>query len=92
MVAAAYAKDLLYRITPHQVEQEARIVNVLKKYTNINFEGHNSGLDPTKDQLTRARGRDSVSVPGGRTHESHMPWEYDPRASLGILRLSKPTT
>jgi nucleoside phosphorylase len=47
MVAAAYAKDLLYRIAPQQVEQEARIVNVLKEgdhYTNITFGSHNSGF------------------------------------------------
>ncbi|KAL4946534.1 hypothetical protein BDV06DRAFT_233121 [Aspergillus oleicola] len=47
MVAAAYAKDLLYRIAPQQVEQEARIVNTLKEgdhYTNITFGGHNSGF------------------------------------------------
>ncbi|KAJ6059735.1 uncharacterized protein N7446_000385 [Penicillium canescens] len=47
MTAAAYAKDLLYRIAPQQVEQEARIVNVLKEgdhYTNITFGGDNSGF------------------------------------------------
>jgi hypothetical protein len=47
MVAAAYAKDLLYRIAPQQVEQEAKIVNVLKEgdhHTNITFGGHNSGF------------------------------------------------
>ncbi|KXG45628.1 uncharacterized protein PGRI_033950 [Penicillium griseofulvum] len=47
MVAAAYAKDLLYRIAPQQVEQEARIVNVLKEgdhYTKITFGSYNSGF------------------------------------------------
>ncbi|KAJ5306243.1 hypothetical protein PENANT_c182G09225 [Penicillium antarcticum] len=47
MVAAAYAKDLLYRIAPQQVEQETKIVNVLKEgdhYTNITFGNHNSGF------------------------------------------------
>ena len=47
MVAAAYAKDLLYRITSQQVEQEPKIVNVLKEryhHTNITFGSHNSGL------------------------------------------------
>ncbi|CAG8136049.1 unnamed protein product [Penicillium nalgiovense] len=47
MVAAAYAKDLLYRIAPQQVEQEARIVKVLKEgdhHTNITFGGYNSGF------------------------------------------------
>ena len=47
MVAAAYAKDLLYRIAPQQVEQEAKIVNFLKEgdhLTNITFGGYNSGF------------------------------------------------
>ncbi|KAI9932607.1 hypothetical protein ASPWEDRAFT_33492 [Aspergillus wentii DTO 134E9] len=47
MVAAAYAKDLLYRIVPQQVEQEAKISTVLKEgyhHTNIKFGAHNSGF------------------------------------------------
>jgi hypothetical protein len=53
MVAAAYAKDLLYRIAPHQVEQEARIVNVLKEgdhYTNITFGSYNSGVQVGRNE------------------------------------------
>lgn len=47
MVAAAYAKDLLLRIVPQQVDQEAKIINVLKeggRHTHINFGNHNSGF------------------------------------------------
>jgi nucleoside phosphorylase len=46
MVAAAYAKDLLYRLGPQQVEQEAKIINILKEgdhHTHITFGGNNSG-------------------------------------------------
>lgn len=47
MVAAAYAKDLLYRLVPQQVGQEAKILNILKEgdhHTHITFGGHNSGM------------------------------------------------
>ncbi|CAG8014027.1 unnamed protein product [Penicillium salamii] len=40
MVAVAYAKDLLYRIVPHQMEKETRIINILKEgvhHTHIKF-------------------------------------------------------
>jgi nucleoside phosphorylase len=40
MTAAAYAKDLLGRIVPQQVEREAKIVNT----THISFTGPNSGI------------------------------------------------
>ncbi|KAJ5727055.1 hypothetical protein N7493_004875 [Penicillium malachiteum] len=47
MVAAAYTKDLLYRIVPQQVEREAKIINILKEgdhHTHITFGTVNSGL------------------------------------------------
>jgi hypothetical protein len=48
MVAAAYAKDLLHRIVPQHVEQEANIVNTLKQegdhHTHITFGGNNASF------------------------------------------------
>ncbi|CAG8356082.1 unnamed protein product [Penicillium salamii] len=47
MTAAAYAKDLLNRIAPWHVEQEAKIVNIIKEgdhHTNVQFSGANHGL------------------------------------------------
>ncbi|CAG7947298.1 unnamed protein product [Penicillium olsonii] len=46
MTAAAYAKDLLNRIVPWQVEQEAKIVNIFKEgdHHTINFSGENRGV------------------------------------------------
>ncbi|KAJ5151478.1 uncharacterized protein N7482_010730 [Penicillium canariense] len=47
MVAAAYTKDLLYRIMPQQVEQQAKALTVLKEgdhRTNISFGNHNRGF------------------------------------------------
>ena len=45
MVAAAYAKDLLYQVVPQQVEKEAKIVDILQDHhTIIPFSGGNSGL------------------------------------------------
>ena len=47
MVAAAYAKDLLRRIAPHQVEHEAKIVNIIKEgdhHTHVVFGNQNSGF------------------------------------------------
>lgn len=41
------AKDLLYRLVPQQVGQEAKILNILKEgdhHTHITFGGHNSGM------------------------------------------------
>ncbi|KAJ6133754.1 hypothetical protein N7523_000076 [Penicillium sp. IBT 18751x] len=47
LVAAAYAKDLLRRIAPQQVEREAKIVNILKegdRHTHITFGNQNRGF------------------------------------------------
>ncbi|OJI99266.1 hypothetical protein ASPVEDRAFT_38717 [Aspergillus versicolor CBS 583.65] len=47
MIAAAYARDLLYRLVPQHVELEERIVNFLNqgdRDMNISFGGHNSGI------------------------------------------------
>lgn len=47
MVAAAYAKDLLRRIVPQQVEQEAKLGTILEKadhHTHIKFENQNRGI------------------------------------------------
>ncbi|KAJ5781258.1 hypothetical protein N7457_006418 [Penicillium paradoxum] len=47
MVAAAYAKDLLHRLRPQQVEQQAKVADIVKEgdhHTHISFGNHNSGF------------------------------------------------
>jgi hypothetical protein len=71
MVAAAYAKDLLCRIPPQQVENEARIVDILKPL----IDGVAKTTDyvaQITDRIDQNMGLDKLPVARGAEYGSYM--------------------
>jgi nucleoside phosphorylase len=69
MVAAAYAKDLLFRITPQQVEGEERILDILGSCIDH--------VGDTTDRIDRNFSLDRIPVAQGAEYDSFMAQHED---------------